>query len=57
MAATQGFTSSIYPLTVFGVTVPVYAALYALLINFAVTIALAPLFDLLARRSAASVAR
>ncbi len=57
MAATQGFTSSIYPLTVFGVTLPVYAALYSLLINFVVAIALTPLFDLLARRSAASTAR
>jgi len=57
MAATQGFTSSIYPLTVFGVTLPVYAALYSVLINFVVAIALTPLFDLLARRSAASATR
>jgi solute:Na+ symporter, SSS family len=57
MAATQGFTSSIYPLTMFGVTLPVYAALYSLLINFVVAIALTPLFDLLARRSAASASR
>ena len=29
MAATQGFTSSVYPLEIFGVTVPGYAALYS----------------------------
>jgi solute:Na+ symporter, SSS family len=57
MAATQGFTSSIYPLTMFGVTLPVYAALYSVLINFVVAIALTPLCDLLARRAAASTIR
>jgi SSS family solute:Na+ symporter len=57
MAATQAFTSSIYPLTMFGVTLPVYAALYSVLINFVVAIALTPLFDLLARRSGAPAAR
>jgi SSS family solute:Na+ symporter len=54
MAATQAFASSIYPLTVFGLSVPGYAALYSVAINFAVTIALAPLFDYMARRSAQS---
>ena len=57
MAATQGFTSSVYPLQIFGVTVPGYAALYSVLINFLVAVALSPLFDLIARRSAASTAR
>ncbi len=57
MAATQAFASSIYPLTVFGLSVPGYAALYSVAINFAVTIALAPLFDYMARRSAQSAAR
>jgi SSS family solute:Na+ symporter len=57
MAATQGFTSSIYPLTAFGVTLPVYAAVYSVLINFIVAVTLAPLFGLLARRSAATTAR
>jgi SSS family solute:Na+ symporter len=57
MAATQGFTSSVYPLEVLGVTVPGYAALYSVLINFLVAIAFSPLFDLAARRNAASTAR
>ena len=57
MAGTQGFTSSVYPLTVFGFTVPGYAALYSLLINLLVVVLLAPLFDLLGRRRAASPAR
>ena len=57
MAATQGFTSSIYPLTLFGLTVPIYAALYSVLINFAVTIAITPVFNRLARRSVAPAAR
>jgi hypothetical protein len=39
---------------VFGLSVPGYAALYSVAINFAVTIALAPLFDYMARRSAQS---
>ena len=57
MVATQGFTSSVYPLEIFGVTVPGYAALYSVLINFLVSAALSPLLDLLARRGAASTAR
>ena len=36
MAGTQGFTSSVYPLAVFGVTVPGYAALYSVAVNFLV---------------------
>jgi hypothetical protein len=39
------------------VTVPGYAALYSVLINFLVAIAFSPLFDLVARRNAASTAR
>jgi SSS family solute:Na+ symporter len=57
MAATQGFTSSVYPLTVFGFTVPGYAALYSLIINFLVVVVLTPLFDLVGRRRVASPAR
>ncbi|MGV1014041.1 MAG: monocarboxylate uptake permease MctP, partial [Methyloceanibacter sp.] len=58
MAATQSFTSSIYPLAIFGVTLPGYAALYSVVINFAVACALTPLFDLMAkRRMAHSTAR
>ena len=34
MAATQGFVSSVYPLEIFGVTLPGYAALYSVVINF-----------------------
>ena len=56
MAATQAF-KPIFPLEIFGVTLPGYAALYSVLLNFLLAIALSPLFDLLARRSAASTAR
>jgi SSS family solute:Na+ symporter len=57
MAATQGFTSSVYPLEIFGVTLPGYAALYSVLINFLVAAAISPLLDLIARRNVASTAR
>jgi solute:Na+ symporter, SSS family len=57
MAATQGFTSSLYPLEIFGVTVPGYAALYSVLINLLVSVALSPLIDVIARRGTASTAR
>jgi len=57
MASTQHFISSTYPLTVFGVTVPGYAALYSVVINFLVAALLSPVFDLMARKSAASAAR
>jgi SSS family solute:Na+ symporter len=56
MAATQGFTSSVYPLEIFGVTLPGYAALYSVVINFLLAAALSPPLDLMARRSAASTA-
>ena len=52
MAAAQGFTSSVYPLTLFGLTIPGYAALYSVFVNFAVALALAPLFDFMAKRAA-----
>ena len=52
MAATQGLTSSVYPLTLFGLTIPGYAALYSVFINFAVAAALAPVFGYMARRAA-----
>jgi SSS family solute:Na+ symporter len=57
MAATQGFTSSIYPLEILGVGLPGYAALYSLAINFIVAVALSPLLDLVARKDATSTAR
>ena len=57
MAATQGFASSVYALQILGVTLPGYAALYSVLINFLVAIALSPFCDLVARRGAASTAR
>ena len=57
MAATQGLASSIFPLTIFGVTIPGYAALYSVLINFLLAICLSPIVDLLTRRSATSAAR
>ena len=57
MAAMQGFTSSIYPLELFGVSVPAYAALSSVLLNFAVAATLSPLFGLFGRRSIPSPAQ
>jgi SSS family solute:Na+ symporter len=57
MAAMQGFTSSIYPLELFGITIPTYAALSSVLLNLAVAIVLAPLFDLMGRRTLPSPAQ
>jgi SSS family solute:Na+ symporter len=45
MAATRGFISSIYPLEIFGVTLPGYAALFSVLVNFLVAAAFTPVFD------------
>jgi len=45
MAAARGFVSSIYPVDIFGLTVPGYAALYAVLVNFLVVVALTPVLD------------
>jgi SSS family solute:Na+ symporter len=45
MAWTQGFASSVYPLLAFGVTLPGYAALYSVLVNFALAIGLTPAFN------------
>lgn len=45
MAGTQGFASSVYQLSAFGVTIPGYAALYSVLVNFALAIGLTPLFN------------
>jgi solute:Na+ symporter, SSS family len=45
MAATQGFATSVYPLSVLGVTLPGYAALYSVLVNFLLAIALMPIFN------------
>jgi SSS family solute:Na+ symporter len=57
MAATQGFTSSVYPLTVFGIIVPGYAALYSVLVNFLVVVLLSPLFSLVVKRASVSPSR
>ena len=57
MAAMQGFASSVYPLAIFGVTLPGYAALYSVVINLLLAVLLSPLFDLMARRTAARSAR
>ncbi|HYB09253.1 MAG TPA: sodium:solute symporter [Alphaproteobacteria bacterium] len=49
MAATAGktaFSTSVYPLTIAGLTVPGYAALYALVLNIAVSVVLTIVFDL-----------
>ena len=57
MAATQGFAASVYPLEILGVTIPGYAALYSVAINLLLAVLLSPLFDLVARRTAAPSAR
>jgi len=49
MAATRGFVSSIYPIEIFGLTLPGYAALYSVLVNFIVVVALTPVLDRLTR--------
>jgi len=46
MVASLGFQSAVFPLAIDGLTVPGYAALYALAINFAVSIVLTPLLNL-----------
>lgn len=56
MAAVQAF-KPIFPLEIFGVTLPGYAALYSVLVNFLVVVALSLVFDLVARRNAPSTAR
>jgi SSS family solute:Na+ symporter len=45
MAGTTGFQSATFPLQVDGFTMPGYAALYALALNFAVSIVLSPVFN------------
>jgi SSS family solute:Na+ symporter len=46
MAASLNFTTSIYALTLFGVTIPCYAALSSLIVNIVVSVALSALFNL-----------
>jgi SSS family solute:Na+ symporter len=53
MAATQGFATSVYPLAIFGVTLPGYAALYSVVLNLLVVFALSPVFGALTRGTAA----
>ena len=57
MAAAQGFASSVYPLAVLGITIPGYAALYSVVINFLLAWALSPLLDMLSRKGATPEAR
>ncbi|HEU0018102.1 MAG TPA: sodium:solute symporter [Methyloceanibacter sp.] len=45
MAATQGFASSVYPLSAFGLTIPGYVALYSVVVNFALAAGLTPFFN------------
>jgi SSS family solute:Na+ symporter len=48
MAVQLGFKTSIYPLHIFGVTVPCYAAVSALLANLAISCALTPILRAIA---------
>ena len=57
MAATQSFATSVYPLAIFGITIPGYAALYSVLLNLLVAASLTVAFGLLTRRAAASPAK
>jgi solute:Na+ symporter, SSS family len=45
MAASTHFQSAVFPLPLDGFTIPGYAALYALALNFIVSITLSPLLD------------
>jgi SSS family solute:Na+ symporter len=47
MAASLSFQSAVFPLAIDGLTVPGYAALYALAINFVVSLALTPVLNLI----------
>ena len=57
MAATQGFATSVYPLAIFGVTLPGYAALYSVVLNLLVVFALSPVFGALTRGTATEAAK
>jgi len=57
MAATQGFATSIYPLAIFGITLPGYAALYSVVLNLLVVFALSPVFGALCRGTAGEPAK
>jgi SSS family solute:Na+ symporter len=48
MAGTTGFQSATYPLQIDGLTIPGYAALYALTLNFALCLVLSPIFNRMA---------
>jgi SSS family solute:Na+ symporter len=45
MAGSTGFQSAVFPLALDGLTVPGYAALYALIVNFAVAIVLSAVLN------------
>lgn len=46
MVASLGFASSVFPIHVWGITVPCYAALASLIVNLAVTVVLTWLFNI-----------
>jgi SSS family solute:Na+ symporter len=50
MAVSLDFESSVYPLHIAGITLPMYAAVSALLLNIAVSIVLSPMFNALGWR-------
>ena len=52
MAAAQGFKVSVYPITLFGLTIPLYAAISALILNIAVSFVLSFVFNALWRAPA-----
>src|SRR5262249_51679170 len=57
MAATQSFTSSVFPLAIFGVTPPGYAALYSVAVNFLIVLLLTPLLDVVSKRASMPASR
>src|SRR5215468_8802620 len=45
MAGTTGFQSAVFPLAIDGLTIPGYAALYALVLNVVLCVVLSPIFN------------
>jgi SSS family solute:Na+ symporter len=51
MAAMNGFKASVYPLEIFGTTIPCYAALSSLILNIVVSFVLSAVFNAIAKNT------
>jgi SSS family solute:Na+ symporter len=51
MAAMNGFKASVYPLEIFGTTIPCYAALSSLILNIVVSFVLSAVFNTIAKNT------